>query len=110
MDAARQFGAFYFVVLGALTLLFVGISHPSACASIGRRIWPLLIVAGFMARDGGHPFHGAGAGRSGLHDRRQTQQPAVWRALRAMLFGERHLGRHLLAGGLMVAGVAAISL
>ena len=28
----------------------------------------------------------------------------------AMLFGERHLGRHLVAGALMVAGVAAISL
>jgi drug/metabolite transporter (DMT)-like permease len=28
----------------------------------------------------------------------------------AMLFGERHLGRHLLAGALMVAGVATISL
>ena len=28
----------------------------------------------------------------------------------AMLFGEAHLGRHLLAGTLMVAGVAAIAL
>jgi drug/metabolite transporter (DMT)-like permease len=27
----------------------------------------------------------------------------------AALFGERHLGRHLVAGFLMVAGVAAVS-
>jgi drug/metabolite transporter (DMT)-like permease len=28
----------------------------------------------------------------------------------AMLFGERHLGRHLMAGILMIGGVAAIAL
>ena len=105
-----QFGAFYFVVLGALTLLFVGISQPSALRVHRHGIWPLLIVAGFMAVMVVTHFMALAQVEAAYMIAVKRSSLLFGMLYGAMLFGERHLGRHLLAGGLMVAGVAAISL
>ena len=106
----EQFGAFYFVVLGALTLLFVGISHPPSLR-IGRHgIWPLLIVAGFMALMVVTHFMALAQVEAAYMIAVKRSSLLFGVLYGAMLFGERHLARHLLAGSLMVAGVTAISL
>ena len=52
----EQFGAFYFVVLGALTLLFVGISHPSSPANWTARHLAAADRRRLHGTDGGHHF------------------------------------------------------
>lgn len=106
----EQFGAFYFSVLGGLTLLLVALTRPSSLRVHRFGAGPLLVVAGFMAVMVVTHF-------LALEQVEAAYMIAVKRTsllfgmlYGAMLFGERHLGRHLLAGALMVAGVAAIGL
>jgi len=107
---AQQFGAFYFSVLGAITLVVIAITHPRSL-KVGRfGSGPLLVVSGlmavmvithFMALDRVEAAYMIAVKRTSL---------LFGILYGALLFGERHAGRHLAAGILMVAGVATISL
>jgi drug/metabolite transporter (DMT)-like permease len=107
---AEQFGAFYFAVLGSLTLLLVGITRPKSLRVGHFGILPLLIVAGFMAVMVITHFMAIAQVEAAYMIAAKRTSLLFGMLYGAMLFGERHLGRHLVAGALMVAGVAAISL
>ena len=107
---AEQFGAFYFAVLGSLTLLLVAITRPKSLRVGHFGILPLLIVAGFMAIMVITHFMAIAQVEAAYMIAAKRTSLLFGMLYGAMLFGERHLGRHLVAGALMVAGVAAISL
>ena len=106
----EQFGAFYFAVLGWITLALVAITHPQALR-VGRYgTVPLLVVAGFMAVMVVTHFMALAQVEAAYMIAAKRTSLLFGVLYGAILFGERHLGRHLLAGALMVAGVAIISL
>lgn len=107
---AAQFGAFYFAVLGGLTLLLVGLTRPRSLRVDRFGLWPLLVVAGFMALMVVTHFMALAQVEAAYMIAVKRTSLLFGMLYGAMLFAERHLGRHLLAGGLMVAGVAAISM
>jgi len=106
----EQFGAFYFSVLGAITLLLVALTHPQSLHVRRHGLWPLLVVAGFMAIMVVTHFLALAQVEAAYMIAVKRTSLLFGMLYGAMLFGERHLGRHLVAGALMVAGVAAISL
>jgi uncharacterized membrane protein len=107
---AEQFGAFYFAVLAVVVLLFTAVSKPTALR-VGRfGALPLLVVAGFMALMVVTHFMALAQVEAAYMIAVKRTSLLFGMLYGAMLFGERHLGRHLLAGGLMVAGVATITL
>lgn len=107
---AEQFGAFYFAVLATVVLVFTLVSKPSALR-IGRfGALPLLVVAGFMALMVITHFMALDRVEAAYMIAVKRTSLLFGMLYGALLFGERHLGRHLLAGGLMVAGVAVIGL
>lgn len=105
-----QFGAFYFAVLGAITLIVFGLSHPPSLRIHRHGVLPLLAVAGFMAVMVVTHFLALSQVEAAYMIAVKRSSLLFGILYGAMLFGERHLARHLLAGGLMVGGVAAISL
>lgn len=107
---AEQFGAFYFAVLGAITLLFAGITRPRSLQISRHGAVPLLIVAGFMAVMVITHFMALAETEAAYMIAVKRTSLLFGMLYGAMLFGERQLGRHLIAGILMVGGVAAISL
>jgi drug/metabolite transporter (DMT)-like permease len=106
----EQFGAFYFSVLGAVTLLLVGLTRPQALRVHRHGIGPLLVVAGFMAVMVVTHFLALAQVEAAYMIAAKRTSLLFGMLYGALLFGERHLGRHLVAGALMVGGVAAISL
>ncbi len=106
----EQFGAFYFVVLGAVTLLLLGLTHPASLRVRRHGLGPLLIVAGFMAVMVVTHFMALAQVEAAYMIAVKRTSLLFGMLYGAMLFGERHLGRHLIAGTLMVAGVATIGL
>ena len=106
----EQFGAFYFVVLGAVTLLLLGLTHPASLRVRRHGLGPLLIVAGFMAVMVVTHFMALAQVEAAYMIAVKRTSLLFGMLYGAMLFGERHLGRHLIAGALMVAGVATIGL
>jgi drug/metabolite transporter (DMT)-like permease len=106
----EQFGAFYFVLLGAVTLVMVGITRPAAL-KVGRfGALPLLLVGGFMAIMVVVHFMALDQVEAAYMIAVKRTSLLFGMLYGAILFGERHVGRHLVAGALLVAGVAAISL
>jgi len=106
----EQFGAFYFAVLGAITLVLAAATHPKSLR-VGRHgAIPLLIVAGFMAAMVIAHFMALAEVEAAYMIAVKRTSLLFGMLYGAVLFGERHLGRHLVAGFLMVAGVAAISI
>ena len=105
-----QFGAFYFALLGALTLVMVAITKPSALrvSRYGGR--PIFVVAVFMAIMVVTHFMALAQVEAAYMIAVKRSSLLFGMLYGAMLFGERHLGRHLVAGALMVGGVAAIAL
>lgn len=106
----QQFGAFYFAVLGAITLLLFGVTHPESLRVRRHGLWPLLIVAGLMALMVVTHFLALAQVEAAYMIAVKRTSLLFGMLYGAMLFGERHLGRHLLAGALMIAGVAVIGL
>lgn len=105
-----QFGAFYFVLLGALTAAVFAWREPSALGVLRRPGWPALAVAALMAVMVVTHF-------LALEKIQTAYMIAVKRTsilfgivFGALLFGDRRLARHLTAGVVMVAGVALIAL
>jgi drug/metabolite transporter (DMT)-like permease len=107
---AEQFGAVYFVLLGLLTLVVVGATRPAALR-IGRfGVVPLLVVAGFMALMVVTHFMALSKVEAAYMISAKRTSLLFGMLYGAILFSERHLGRHLVAGLLMIAGVAIIAL
>lgn len=107
---AAQFGAFYFVVLGSLTLALVGATQPQSLKIIRFSWWPSLIVAGLMALMVVTHFMALAQVEAAYMIAAKRTSLLFGILYGAMLFNERCLGRHLLAGGLMVTGVSAFAL
>lgn len=107
---AEQFGAFYFAVLGSLVLLLAATLRPRALRVVHHGWLPLLIVAGFMAIMVVTHFLALAQIEAAYMIAAKRTSLLFGMLYGAVLFGERHLGRHLLAGGMMVAGVATIAL
>lgn len=107
---AQMFGAFYFAVLGALTLILVAITRPRSLRVSRFGALPLLIVSGFMAVMVIAHFMALAQVEAAYMIAAKRTSLLFGMLYGALLFGERQLGRHLLAGMLMVAGVAAIGL
>ena len=105
----EQFGAFYFAVLGGATLLIAGITHPQTLRVNRHGALPLLIVAGLMAVMVVTHFMALAEVEAAYMIAVKRSSLLFGMIYGAWLFSERHLGRHLFAGLLMVAGVAAIS-
>jgi uncharacterized membrane protein len=106
----EQFGAFYFSLLALLTLVLVALFRPSAL-KIARFGWlPLLVVAGFMAVMVVTHFMALAKVEAAYMISAKRSSLLFGMVYGAMLFGETHLGRHLVAGALMIAGVALIAL
>lgn len=107
---AEQFGAFYFAMLGAITLTLAAITHPRSLR-VGRfGFLPLFIVAGFMAIMVVTHFLALAQVEAAYMIAVKRTSLLFGMLYGAILFGEKHLGRHLIAGAFMVAGVAAIGL
>jgi len=85
-------------------------THPKSLR-VGRHgAIPLLIVAGFMAAMVIAHFMALAEVEAAYMIAVKRTSLLFGMLYGAVLFGERHLGRHLVAGFLMVAGVAAISI
>ncbi len=107
---APQFGAFYFAVLGAITLVLIAFTHPRSL-KVGRHgFLPLAAVSGLMAIMVITHFMALAEVEAAYMIAVKRTSLLFGMLYGALLFGERHLGRHLVAGSLMIAGVAAISL
>jgi len=106
---APQFGAFYFTLLGAITLLLIAVTHPRSL-KVGRfGALPLLIVSGFMVIMVITHFMALSGTEAAYMIAVKRTSLLFGMLYGAALFGERQLGRHLFAGLLMLAGVVAIA-
>jgi drug/metabolite transporter (DMT)-like permease len=105
-----SFGPFYFVVIGAATLLLFGPREPRRLQALIRRpianlavalLFAVMVVTHFLALAMVETAYMIAVKRLSL----------VFGVLYgALLFGERHLRRSLLAASMMVSGVALIIL
>ena len=106
----ERFGAFYFVILGAVTLALFAAPTPATLVRVWRRPLPVLTVGLSMAVMVYTHF-------LAIQQVEVAYMIAVKRTsllfgilYGAILFREQGVGRNLLAGGLMLAGVALILL
>jgi drug/metabolite transporter (DMT)-like permease len=108
MDAG-QFGAFYFLLLAVISVLLFAIPRPRILRRIWRRPWAVLTVSllngamvytHFLALQGIEVAYMIAVKRSSL---------LFGILFGALFFGERGLGVHLLAGGLMLGGLFLIA-
>ncbi|MBA1331557.1 EamA-like transporter family protein [Candidatus Endoriftia persephone str. Guaymas] len=104
------FGPFYFVLVGLALLPLLGLKARSTLCRIRRQLWPVLLTAGLMALMLVTHF-------LALQQVETAYMIAVKRTsllfgilYGAWIFRETGLGHHLLAGTVMVAGVALIVL
>jgi drug/metabolite transporter (DMT)-like permease len=104
----QQFGAFYFVLLGLAVFLIFAVPRPSMLIRVWRRPRAVLLVSLFSAAMVYTHFLAL-----------QLVEVAYMIAVKrtsllfgilfgALLFGERGLGVHVLAGGLMLCGIFLI--
>lgn len=105
---AEQFGALYFTVLGSVTILLVALSKPQAFVIVARHPSASLLIAGLMAVMVVTHFMALDLVETAYMITVKRTSLLFGILYGALLFGEQHLGRHLLAGCLMLAGVALI--
>ena len=104
------FGALYFVVVGSFALLVTALLRPRAYRVLAEQPGVSLLVAGLMALMVVTHFLAIAQVEAAYMIAVKRISLLFGILYGALLFGERRLGRHLLAGGLMVAGVALIAL
>jgi len=103
------FGALYFTVVGGFSLLLTALVRPRAYRVLAEQPGASLLVAGLMALMVVTHFLAIAQVEAAYMIAVKRTSLLFGILYGAMLFGEHHLGRHLLAGGLMVAGVALIA-
>ncbi|MCB1722300.1 MAG: EamA family transporter [Chromatiaceae bacterium] len=106
----EHFGAFYFAVLGSAVLLLMALTRPRSLRVARFGMVPILVVAGLMALMVVTHFMALAQVEAAYMIAVKRTSLLFGMVYGAVLFGERHLGRHLLAGIMMVAGVVAIGL
>jgi len=106
----EQFGPYYFALLGAATLvLFVG-HRPRLVRALWRRPGPVLLVGLLMSAMVLTHFLAIQKVEVAYMIAIKRTSLLFGMVYGALWFGERHLGLHLVAGVLMVAGVFLIAL
>ena len=103
-----SFGPFYFVVLGLVVIGISAVRAPHSLRLVGQRTAPLLAVGGLMALMVVTHFLAIALVEVAYMIAVKRSSLLFGILFGALLFGERHVARHFLAGGLMVAGVALI--
>jgi drug/metabolite transporter (DMT)-like permease len=103
------FGALYFGVVGSCTLLLVALLRPRAYRIVVEQPGPSLIVAGLMALMVITHFAAIAQVEAAYMIAVKRTSMLFGILYGAWLFHEHHLGRHLFAGVLMIAGVALIA-
>lgn len=104
------FGALYFVVVGSASLLLVAVARPRAYRIVTEQPAASLLVAGLMALMVVTHFAAIAQVEAAYMIAVKRTSMLFGILYGALLFRERHLGRHLMAGALMVIGVALIAL
>lgn len=105
----QQFGAFYFGLLGLTTLILVGLSQPRRLRRIWRRPWAVLAVASLNAVMVFTHFLALRLVEVAYMIAVKRVSLVIGILYGAWLFHESGLRRHLLAAGLMLAGVFLIA-
>lgn len=103
-----SFGPFYFVVLGMVVIIIVSLRSPRSLCLLRQRPAPLLAVGGLMALMVVTHFLAIALVEVAYMIAVKRSSLLFGILFGALLFGERHVARHFLAGGLMIAGVALI--
>jgi drug/metabolite transporter (DMT)-like permease len=104
------FGALYFTIVGSFSLLAVALVRPRAFRILHEQPVASLTVAGLMAVMVITHFLAIAQVEAAYMIAVKRTSLLFGILYGAILFGEQHLGRHLLAGSLMVAGVALIAI
>ncbi|HHH35573.1 MAG TPA: EamA family transporter [Gammaproteobacteria bacterium] len=104
----ESFGPFYFTVLGAAALAIALLRAPVSLKRLAGRPGPLLMVGALMAIMVVTHFLAIARVEVAYMIAVKRSSLLFGILFGALLFGERHVTRHFLAGGLMVAGVALI--
>lgn len=107
---SEGFGALYFGITGAFCLLLVLLVRPRAFRILQDKPLPSLLVAGLMALMVVTHFMALEQVEAAYMITVKRTSLLFGILYGALLFGEQHLGRHLLAGCLMVSGVAMIAI
>jgi drug/metabolite transporter (DMT)-like permease len=107
---AQAFGPFYFMLLGALTLLVFASREPASIRVVQRRSWGPWLVAGLMALMVVTHFLALERVETAYMISVKRTSILFGILLGAWVIKETHLGRNLAAGMIMVAGVALIIL
>jgi drug/metabolite transporter (DMT)-like permease len=106
----RTFGPFYFVLLGAVTVTALAARRPSSVRVLWRRPGAHLLVGALMAVMAVTHFLAIERVEAAYMIAVKRTSLLFGILYGALLFGERGLRRNLLAGALMVTGVALIAL
>lgn len=105
-----QFGAWYFVFIGAGALALVGLSRPGDFRILARRPGTGLLAAGLMAVMVLTHFLALAEVETAYMIAVKRTSMLFGMLFGVLWFGETHARRHLSAGVIMVAGVALIVL
>ena len=108
--AGMEFGAFYFLMVGALTLAVFAVREPSSVRVLLRPSVGAIIVAALMAAMVVAHFLALEKIQTAYMISVKRTSILFGILFGAALFGDRRLLQHLAAGAVMVAGVALIAL
>ncbi len=103
-----SFGPFYFTALGAAALALALLRRAPSLRRLAVRPWPLLAVGMLMAIMVVTHFLAIARVEVAYMIAVKRSSLLFGILFGALLFGERHVTRHFLAGALMVAGVTLI--
>ncbi len=105
---AQQFGAFYYAFTGIAALVILTLQNPASLKVFTRHIHVNLTIAALMAIMVVTHFMALIQVETAYMITVKRTSLLIGIVYGALIFGERHLTRHLFAGGLMVAGVGLI--
>jgi drug/metabolite transporter (DMT)-like permease len=107
---AAAFGPFYFALLGIATLFVFGLGNQRALRALGRKPVPHLAIGAVMAAMAVTHFLALERVQTAYMITAKRTSLLFAMVLGALWFGERNLRRNLMAGSLMVLGVALVAL
>ncbi|MBN2885122.1 MAG: EamA family transporter [Chromatiaceae bacterium] len=107
--APQDFGAFYFVLLGLVSLLLFALPEPRLLRRLARRALPVLTVGALMAIMVYSHFLAIAEAPVAYMIALKRTSLLMGILCGALCFGERGLRARLPAGALMLAGVALIA-
>lgn len=107
---ASAFGPFYFALLGIATLLVFGLGNSGALRALARKPGWHLAIGAVMAAMAVTHFLALEMVQTAYMITAKRTSLLFAMVLGALWFGERNLRRKLLAGSLMVLGVALVAL